>query len=106
MQLSPHHSKFCFEVAKNRETSFQTGEELDKTFELYYDVSGQGSHEFTLQVWRLSMDARESIHREQGTTDGYFEADFLPGFNFYICFKSLDSNEKELSFMTKQVTKN
>ena len=40
------------------------------------------------------------------TADGYYEQDFIDGFSFFICFKSLDSEEKDLSFMINQVVKN
>ena len=43
----------------------------------------------------------ERIHEDKGKTDGYYEADFEDGMNFMICFTSLDSEEKDLSFMVK-----
>ena len=48
----------------------------------------------------------ERIHEDKGKTDGYYEADFEDGLDFAICFTSLDSEEKDLSFMVKQVAKN
>ena len=30
----------------------------------------------------------ERIHEEKGKTDGYFEADFVDGLDFAICFTS------------------
>ena len=73
---------------------------------MHYDVSGPGAENMELRVFRMSKDTREKIHGGMiQTADGYFETDFITGFGFYICFKSLDSEEKDLSFMINQVKK-
>ena len=73
---------------------------------MHYDISGPGADEVQLNVWSQEEYARRKVHSEKGKSDGYFEADFIGGNSFYICFKSFDSEEKDVSFMVKQVTKN
>ena len=54
----------------------------------------------------MSHEVRERIYSGRiETADGYYESDFVDGFAFLICFKSLDSEEKDLNFMINQVTK-
>ena len=77
-----------------------------KAMEINYDVSGQGADNVELQVWLLGRERMDPYHREQGKTDGYFEADFVHGTSFYVCFNSLDRGEKDLGFLVNQVTKN
>ena len=66
---------------------------------MHYDVSGPGADEVELKVWRMSSDTKERIHSGKGAADSYYEQDFIDGFAFFICFKSLDNEEKDLSFM-------
>ena len=74
--------------------------------EMHYDVSGPGADNVELRVFRMSHEIRERIY--SGTiqsADGYYQNDFVDGFAFFICFRSLDSEEKDLTFMVNQVTK-
>ena len=66
-----------------------------------YDVNGPGAENVELRVFKMSQDARERIHSGmiEQTADGYYESNFTDGMTFLICFKSLDSEEKDLNFM-------
>ena len=67
-----------------------------------YDISGPGADLVELKVYQYSHyvpGEGKQVHSEQGKADGYFEMEFTDGYYFSICFKSLDSETKDLSFM-------
>ena len=79
---------------------------FENKLELHYDISGVNADEVEMKVWEQQEYSRSKIHSETGKTDGYFETNFIPGSDFYICFKSKDAEEKDVNFMFKQITTN
>ena len=73
---------------------------------MHYDVTGQEAESVEMKVWRVTQASRERIFSQQVRADGYYEADLINDNSLYICFKSQDYEQKELSIMTNQVFTN